>query len=347
MNKIREKQFGLLKEINRVCRDQNIPVYLYGNTALQAYRNGEFNDYPRMCIFKNDISKFVEGLQNSDFAKTEIIKNDKGEIKSLSVYDPNTIDFYLHEFRKNDIQCLHVTIDFLRVEQSGKKRSLLGSIKKKHKESITIGKNTIPGELFAKSQYIDIMGEPFAVPGSAEQYFDAIFRGDWRKKDIAEYSESNSKFRDGEHSWEEFKKRISHLDFSRYFEDYEDYKITDQEVEDTQQIINGYYRYLYLICDRFDMYYLYKDKKDELLACFEKGQTETLEEQLKPYFEAIERNEKNDLGLCFDKDIFEIAMKMYDLKGMHDYGDRVRSIVPESHMQPVQIYDYKGAVVSG
>ena len=106
--------------------------------------------------------------------------------------------------------------------------------------------------------------------------------------------------------------------------------------------INGYYAIVDRTQRRYAMHQMYMPMKDKLIELHRTEQWEELNELLKPYRSALWACYKKKLGLCFDKEIFEMTMDILLMEGSKSYVRKLRAMVPESHWEPMVITDYKG-----
>ena len=106
--------------------------------------------------------------------------------------------------------------------------------------------------------------------------------------------------------------------------------------------INAYYAVVDRTQRRYAMHQMYMPMKEHLLELHRTQQWEELNELLKPYRSALWACYKKGLGLCFDKDIFEMTMEILLREGSKTYVRKLRAMVPESHWEPMVITDYKG-----
>lgn len=106
--------------------------------------------------------------------------------------------------------------------------------------------------------------------------------------------------------------------------------------------INAYYAVVDRTQRRYAMHQMYMPMKEHLLELHRNQQWEELNELLKPYRSALWACYKKKLGLCFDKEIFDITMDILLMEGSKTYVRKLRAMVPESHWEPMVITDYKG-----
>ena len=51
----------------------------------------------------------------------------------------------------------------------------------------------------------------------------------------------------------------------------------------------------------------------------------------------LQQNYKRKLGLCFDKDIFDITMELLRYEGEEEYAQKLISLVPPSDYEEIHI----------
>ena len=119
----------------------------------------------------------------------------------------------------------------------------------------------------------------------------------------------------------------------------------NKKVTAYNKIIDGYYAIVRRTEERFAMYEMYMPVKKLLLKLHSEGRYEELNEILKPYRSALWYCYRKGLGLCFDKEIFEITMDILRMEGSYTYVNKLRMMVPEQHWEPMVVTDYKGELV--
>ncbi len=119
----------------------------------------------------------------------------------------------------------------------------------------------------------------------------------------------------------------------------------EQQVSKDNKKINQYYAIVDRTEKRFAMYERYMPMKKLLKKLYEEERYEELNELLKPYRSALWACYKKGLGLCFDKEIFELTMEILKREGSYTYVKKLRKMVPESHWEPLVVTDYKGDLV--
>lgn len=107
--------------------------------------------------------------------------------------------------------------------------------------------------------------------------------------------------------------------------------------------INGYYAIVDRTEKRFRLYQQYMPMKQQLLDLEKAEDYQELNRLLEDYRSALYACYKKKLGLCFDKDIFELTMRLLSREsGNGEYVKKLRAMVPAAHWEPMTITDYKG-----
>ena len=69
IERVKRLEFKILKDIDEVCRENNIKYYLIGGTLLGAVRHGGFipwDDDIDIVMFRDEYNKFVKLFRNFD-----------------------------------------------------------------------------------------------------------------------------------------------------------------------------------------------------------------------------------------------------------------------------------------
>lgn len=106
--------------------------------------------------------------------------------------------------------------------------------------------------------------------------------------------------------------------------------------------IDRYYAIVERTEKRYALYETYMPMKEELLRLDREERYEELNDLLKPYRSALWAFYKKKLGLCFDREIFDLTMKILVMEGQEKYAKNLRALVPDEHWKPIVITDYKG-----
>lgn len=212
-------------------------------------------------------------------------------------------------------------------------------------EKILIDGTAFKAGVIGKGKIVKVNGTEFLIPGQPEKYFDKVFGKKWEEAEIPMFQESIKEFRDPDHSWEEYKSRISYMDIDGYCEDLKAYHAGYRRFKSYHNKVNMYRDILTRTDMRFKLWQKYMPLKDELVSLHEKGDYDKLSEMLKEYMHGMEQCEKKGLGLCFDEDILNITLDVYRHQGEAEHAAALDSLVPDEHREVLRLMDYKGEII--
>lgn len=200
---------------------------------------------------------------------------------------------------------------------------------------------TVFGEPYEKF----IGGFRYCLPTKVEKYLSDTY-GKWKKKTVSDDKPSTTRAISANMSWKEFQRRMKECNFDQYYVELKKYKRENRKFSIYNKKVNGYYYLLERTNDRFLLYTEYKDKKKDIQQLFENESYSELKDILRPFISALEKNYKRGLGLCFDKEIFNITMGLYELDGKKKKADEMRALVPNEHWEPIRLKNYKGEYIN-
>ena len=130
-SKCREKQFRILCGVKEICDSAGIRLILLGDSALAALR-GEFcTDSIDAGIDASDVKKFILAFRSSgtDLVMDSASDNPDFPIFELRIYDPETVDLDITDFRNYRYNSLYVRLVIIRhIPKSKIKRKLASSL---------------------------------------------------------------------------------------------------------------------------------------------------------------------------------------------------------------------------
>ena len=129
MTEVQQKLLDLLKEIDGICKENDIQYFLYGRTALEAVRKKEFQERTTSAVIAikaQDCERFIRLVekQNRQDRYLESMLNNKNYPRvALRYGDRNSLDFSTTDWGNYDNHGIRVIIEILRdVEPSKTKR---------------------------------------------------------------------------------------------------------------------------------------------------------------------------------------------------------------------------------
>lgn len=215
------------------------------------------------------------------------------------------------------------------------------------KISVCAGTYKFPGELVDGVTTVKLEGVSFPTFANVEEYFEKAFGANWQTCKPAYLAPSSSLLASANVSYQEYIRRSKkHVDFKEIQKKKLKLDLIQAKVSLYNHKINGYYAIVDRTQRRFAMYEKYMPMKSQLVELHKAEQWEELNELLKPYRSALWACYKKKLGLCFDKDIFEMTMDILLREGSKTYVRKLRAMVPEEHWEPMVITDYKGEPIN-
>lgn len=220
---------------------------------------------------------------------------------------------------------------------------------KKNKKDISIcaGSYKYDRDLIKKQDTITLEGHTFATFHDVEEYLETAYGENYETCKPKYLKPSSSLLTSANVSYQEYVRRSkTRLDYKEIQKKKLRLDMIQAKVSYYNNKINGYYAIVDRTQRRYAMYEMYMPMKSRLLELHRTEQWEELNELLKPYRSALWACYKKKLGLCFDKEIFDITMDILLMEGSHSYVRKLRAMVPESHWEPMVITDYKGEPIN-
>ncbi|MBR2319343.1 MAG: hypothetical protein IKA50_00980 [Clostridia bacterium] len=212
--------------------------------------------------------------------------------------------------------------------------------------SICAGHYTFPAALLQGTATVTFEGHTFPTFADPEVYLLKEYGKNWATCKPAYLVPSSSLPVSANVSYREYLRRTkSQINYRAIQKKKFKLDLIQAKVSLYNHKINGYYAVVERTQRRFAMYEMYMPMKDKLVQLHKEEKWDELNELLKPYRSALWACYKKKLGLCFDKDIFEITMDVLLREGSKTYVRKLRAMVPEEHWKPIVITDYKGEPV--
>lgn len=220
---------------------------------------------------------------------------------------------------------------------------------KKNKKDISIcaGSYKFPGTLIAKQTDVMLEGQSFPTFAELETYLGIAYGENYAVCKPSYLAPSSSLLASANVSYQEYIRRSKeHINYKDIQKKKLKLDLIQAKVSLYNHKINGYYAIVDRTQRRFAMYEMYMPMKSQLVQLHKEERWEELNELLMPYRSALWACYKKKLGLCFDKDIFEMTMDILLREGSKTYVRKLRAMVPDSHWEPMVITDYKGEPIN-
>ena len=212
--------------------------------------------------------------------------------------------------------------------------------------SICAGRYCFPPEVLDGVTNVTLEGHTFPTFANPETYFLKEYGKKWETCKPDYLAPSSSLLVSANVSYREYINRSkSQINYRAIHKQKIKLDLIQAKVSLYNHKINCYYAIVDRTQRRFAMYEMYMPMKDQLVQLHKEERWEELNELLKPYRSALWACYKKKLGLCFDKDIFEMTMDILLMEGSKTYVRKLRAMVPEEHWKPIVITDYKGEPV--
>ena len=226
--------------------------------------------------------------------------------------------------------------------------SFFAKNKKSKKISIGAGKYIFDAKLLAQDAAVALEGMEFPVFHQVEDYLNTKYKCVDFREIKPKYQVPSVTLMVSSHiPYLEYLKKAKEkgVDFDAIMKNQKTCAKLGKTVGEYNKKITKYYAIVDRTEKRFAMYEKYMPMKKLLMKLFDEKRYEELNELLKPYRSALWACYKKGLGLCFDKEIFEITMHLLSMEDQDNYVAKLRTMVPESHWEPMVVTDYKGELV--
>jgi len=222
---------------------------------------------------------------------------------------------------------------------------VFSSNKKAGKIAIGTGAYSFDASLLKKDSTAILNGREFPVFDDVNTYLNTKYKcEDFREIKPKYLVPSPTMMISSTISYSDYMKRAKEqgVDFEAIEQNRKACSKLEKKVSEYNKRIGKYYAIVERTEKRFAMYEKYMPMKEMLLNLYKEQRYDELKELLQPYCQDLRACYKKGLGLCFDKEIFEITMHILEMEGEQTLVKKVRELIPESHWEPMIITDYKG-----
>lgn len=219
--------------------------------------------------------------------------------------------------------------------------------KQAKKISVCAGKYIFDADLLKHEDVLELEGKELAVFGYVDTYLKTAYGSTFRKKEPKYQKPSSTMLLSCHVPYQTYLARAKEMDvdFAAIRKNKKKFDALKKKVSAYNKIIDRYYAIVDRTDKRFAMYEKYMPMKKLLVKLHSEERYTELNELLKPYRSALWACYKKGLGLCFDKEIFEMTMDILRMEGSYTYVKKLRAMVPEQHWAPMVVTDYKGELV--
>lgn len=225
--------------------------------------------------------------------------------------------------------------------------AMFSANKKSKKISVCSGKYVYDAEILKETERFKLEGCSFISFGYIDSYLKSAY-GDLFAQQSPKYLKASSALLTSVHvSYQKYLEsaKKSGVDFDAIKQNKIKYDVQQRKVSAYNKRINKCYDVVARTEKRFALYEQYMPMKEQLKALHAQQRYEELNELLQSYRRELNAFYQKGLGLCFDKEIFEMTMDLLQREGSYTYVRKLRAMVPAQHWEPMVITDYKGEQV--
>ena len=214
--------------------------------------------------------------------------------------------------------------------------------------AVGVSKYVFSKSCLKQPQSVVLEGKAFPIFADVEDYLNKRYNcHDFREKKPHYEKETMQLLVSCCVPYEKYLQRAQELgiDFKAVYKNYSKYEKLHQTVSGENKTISKYYAIVDRTQKRFEMYERYMPIKKLLVQLYQQERYEELNTILMPYRKALRACQKKGLGLCFDKEIFDMTMDLLQREDRGAYVKKLRALVPKQHWQSMVVTDYKGQLV--
>ncbi len=378
-------QFKLLSELDKCCRENNIPYILSRYTAYSAMLHKSFPDRiatPTVAMYYSDALRLLELLQLPERKSENALKNRKmsrivirysadntyfvkvdeiGQYKNLGI--GVDIELIRNVPRKSFVNRMIVAIEasaamgayfrnvlrlwyYLLKPMELIERAILRSIYKQEKGKspflriCRFPKKSIefPASVMSDRQEIELFGHKFFVPTDFERYMTIEFSEKWRTEDVQkEFEDMHLSVMTVQSDYSEVKALVKELYGKGPKINWIRWYYLRGKMRFLRRKIESYWDILFCTKDRFDFYRQYMPQKDDICLLFKQARYNELYKLLEPYLAAVIKQYQKGLVLCFDREIFDIAMVLFEHKGKGELAKKLRKDICNEAQRSIKL----------
>ncbi len=298
MNKYMEKKLELLNELVKYLEKNKIKYYVEGDLLINIYNNIEIDNNIKfnVSIIDNELIN-PNGLINKNRNVEKIY--DKSHNLVYRYINKNTLYYDLYD--KNNSKGIYIEIKTNRKDYKNYKKVKLNNF------SITVPKNL---DLYLEETY-----------GLGYKYLKEI------KTKIPGYVITNTSI-----SFNDYEEELKNNNIKINKKIIKKANTPKKKEKDLQKITKNYRDLVSRTHSRFKLLELYEDKKDNILKLDKEKKYNELENILKDYLYEIKKYYDLNMGLCFDKDIFDVTIDYLKYDKQEKLANWLLKNTPEKHL---------------
>lgn len=193
----------------------------------------------------------------------------------------------------------------------------------------------IPIEDIRNPEFVDFEKRTLPIVGNAQEYFRKLYGQSWEVRatkplqtiwEIQIISDANLPFAE----YLEFIEKKDGWSMEEVLEHRKAYnRWRIKEYQPAKRRVSHTFKRIRRSVDRIDVWYQYRDKREQLKELFEKQNFEQLEAQMQLYLEKTEEYVSRKISFYIDEELFTYAAAIWERQGREEYAGKVYNMVPD------------------
>lgn len=200
---------------------------------------------------------------------------------------------------------------------------------------------SFPASLMQETENTPMKDHAFPVPAAFDRYMDIEFNEKWKAAAAPEEEDMHLVMMGGEDERDDMVQALSRIKMEKPPIRWVRWYVLRGRMRYMRREIEKNWHLLFLTRDRFSMARQYMPKKERLLELYRQGERDVLGQEMAPYLEAVGRNWKNGLVLCFDRELMDVALQLLEESGKEKYAAQLRDHVFPQHLKPMKFEGYE------
>lgn len=195
---------------------------------------------------------------------------------------------------------------------------------------------SFPKEWFEQPEYTELEGISFPIPQNEEKI---LSKTKWKIGPIVR-QRGHVAVVDTRIGYEVYFKRLEEnkLISKSFLRRRKKYLFAvDTRLKPLQQEIQNKWDLLFMTGERYRLWKKYIPVKEEIFQMYDEDQKEDLEEILEEYLTILMQYEKKKYAVCFDPDIWKIALEILKERGLEKNVKHLESYVFPEHLEKMQL----------
>lgn len=185
-----------------------------------------------------------------------------------------------------------------------------------------------PYSVFEEAKRGMLENAELSFPAELERYLDIYFGTNWEKRKICGSCAGVNNIKDANLSYLDYEALLDNKKVNKCWKSMKHLNNINAKNQETQKSIVKYWHIMLRSEARVKLYEKYAPMKKDILLMHEQGKHEELFELLADYYEQIVFFAKWDMGLCFDKEIFDVMVETMRNIGLKEEAEALLNTTP-------------------